>query len=303
MVLERRERINEYYTAYGDDIARHYENNGVVVFPYFPLQFDLQLFQAMTMPEAFKKLGVATGLEQPVLVRSGEEIKVNSDHVLFKLTGNPNLSIYLQSQIMSVNWQIRLALKALFPRYTSLTEGNITWRLTEAQNEGLHVDGFGSGKPFGAGARKSHRIKLFINIDSAPRQWHTSLDLPSALKAVAAKLPKAMPDNINTVNGIIGLSGVLRTLPAHKISFPTLSAVLANGELLCHEIVHGRRMIAAEYTCPYTEMLQPDKHPFPRLADWLRDAGIQVTDDPYDTRGPQTWLREAGIEPLESVYT
>src|SRR5204863_476495 len=77
---------------------------------------------------------------------------------------------------------LRTGLRILFPRYYSLQEGNITWRLTETSEEGLHLDYFDQGAPIRPDFKARHRVKIFINVDSEARRWRVSHDLPEALK-------------------------------------------------------------------------------------------------------------------------
>ena len=57
LVLERRETFGEYARTYGNALAEHYENRGVIVVPYMPIDFDLALFQSIAFPVQWKKIG------------------------------------------------------------------------------------------------------------------------------------------------------------------------------------------------------------------------------------------------------
>ncbi len=69
-------------------------------------------------------------------------------------------------------------------------------------------------------------------------------------------------------------AGVLKDAPAHSIQWPTMSALLVNAEAVAHEVIYGRRMIAAEYLCSHTDMLDPSKLTHAQLPNWLASTGF-----------------------------
>lgn len=271
--------FGEYAKAYGDALTRHYEKNGILVIPFFPIACDVEFLQSITFPKQLKKIGTANGIEQSVIKREGAQLRLNQEHPFVALFPHKEIAMYLQAQVASFNAQLRHALSILFPRYTSMREANITWRLTETFREGMHFDIYNGGRPSSALARQQHRIKIFVNIDSQPRQWHTSLDLAGVLKTCRAQLPAALPADINVINDVIDKLGILKNLPYHAINFPTLSAVIANGETASHEVVYGRRTVGAEFFCDAADMLDPAQHSYTSIARWLDQAGIAVTPD------------------------
>ena len=145
----------------------------------------------------------------------------------------------------------------LFPSYHSLQDVNITWRLTETHEEGMHLDYFDGGAPTMPGAKLAHRVKIFINVDSEPRRWRTSFDLPGVLDKCREQLPTEMPDDLNVVNMVIDKVGVLKNLPFHNLAYPTMSAVICNGEAVAHEVIYGQRTVGAEFMCYQHDMLDP----------------------------------------------
>lgn len=279
LVLERRETFGDYARGYADAIAAHYENRGVVVVPHMPIRFDLDFFQEIAFPPQLKKVGTVNGLERPVVSRKDRKLSIDTAHPLVALFGNMSMAAYAQAQIASFNGQLRTALALLFPHYRSLKEGNITWRLTETIEEGLHLDVFDGGKPLPPGAKSGHRVKVFINIDREPRRWRTSRDLPGLLGTGRGVLPDELPDDINVVNDVIDKLGVLEGQPCHNVAYPTMSAVIVNAEVVAHEVVYGRRMVAAEFGCAREDMLDPARHTHAAMRAWLEDAGYRIAPD------------------------
>ena len=279
LVLDRRESFGDYARDYGDAIAEQYENRGVIVVPHVPIRFDLEFFQGLEFPPEMKKIGTANGLERSVVKRIDRKLTVDAEHPLVALFGNMSMAAYIQAQITSFDGQLRTGLAQLFPHYCSLAEGNITWRLTETVQEGLHLDVFDGGRPLSPHLKSLHRVKVFINIDTEPRRWRTSRDLPQLLRAGRDVLPVELPDDLNVVNDVLDKFGVLMDQPCHKVAYPTMSGVIVNAEVVAHEVVYGRRMVAAEFVCQRHDMLDPTRHTHAALAGWLNQAGYRIAAD------------------------
>ena len=147
----------------------------------------------------------------------------------------------------------------------------MTWRLTDTPEGDLHLDSFNEGRPIPEDQR-FHRLKFFINIDLQPRQWHTSFALPEVLRRGWAQLPDGLPNDINVVNHAINTSGLLNDFPFHRIEYPEMSAVFGNAEAIVHKVKSGHRMIAGEFFCLSSDMLDPSKYTHAMLPHWLKEA-------------------------------
>jgi hypothetical protein len=279
LLLQRKESFAEYARAYGDAIADHYERNGVIIIPHLPLALDLDYLQNLVPLMEWRKMGTMNGIERSIIGRSKGGFVIREDHPLLAMFGSLNEALYFQRQVTAFNAGLRHGLAVLFPRYLSLQEANITWRLFETVEEGLHLDAFAKGAPLPPQARSLHRLKLFINIDAEPRRWRTSYDLAGVLRAARGVLPDELPNDLNVVNDLIDRFRALDDLPCHRIAYPTLSAVLANGETVAHEVVYGRRVVAGEFFCQRSDMLSPARHSHACLERWLRDAGYGIAAD------------------------
>ena len=283
--LDRHNSFGDYARAYGDEIARHYENREVIAIPYFPLDFDLALFQRMIFPKRHFKIGTANGLDRNLYIRKDLDCDIDPTHPLFQIFADPKMVAYVQAQIRSVNDQIRSALKVLFPKYYSMAEMNITWLLTEtghlaqSGNLGMHMDTFDEGKKISPREGRSQRIKLFINIDTEPRLWSTSFTMPEVLKRYRDVLPSTLPADANNVAHVLTNSGVFESVPVHNISIPPLAAVMCDAQFISHTIRYGRRMIAAEFSCDENDLLDPAQNSHRQVSDWLVSSGYIVNTD------------------------
>lgn len=219
--ITKHPEVADYFLIDGDPAAfpDHYDRDGVIVVRRFPLDFDLALFQQVTFPPKWKKIGTINGLERPF-----EESP---------LANVVEVGRTLHSQITAVNAQIRATLRDMFPAFP-MKKDNITWRLTETGPEAMHFDVV-------TGTAKK-RLKAFINIDAEPRHWRMSHRLTEAAAALSMDLPTTQPERSRAINSAPGF----QNLPAHDVLFPALTAIICNGETIAHQVVRGRRCIAFE---------------------------------------------------------
>ncbi len=277
--LRRHESIGDYARTYGDEITRRYEDLNIIYIPYFPMDLDLEFLRAVTFPPQFKKIGAVNGIEKNLFEREGSNFRFNEQHILRGVFPQPQVLGYLQEQIVSANWQLRLALRQLFPHYHSLNVGNITWRMTDTLNEGIHVDGFGGGKPQNPQAKNYHRVKLFVNIDSEPRKWWTSFTMPEILKRHRHEYPEMVGNDLDMLTYRTSRE-FLQAIPHHEIDIPPMGAVIGEASSISHAVRYGRRMVGAECHCLVSDMLDPGKSPHALLPTWLKDAGIGIDPNP-----------------------
>src|SRR3546814_2820807 len=73
-------------------------------------------------------------------------------------------------------------------------------------------------------------LKMFINIDAEPRIWNTSFTLRRVLELYRDEL-KDLPPDIDRMelNRIIN-DRLATDLPSHRLSYPPLCCVIANGD-------------------------------------------------------------------------
>jgi hypothetical protein len=267
VVLDRHDSIHGYVNAYGDRLADWYEDHKAIVIPYWPLPIDLEFLQSITMPPKFKKIGSVNGIDGPLFVRKGEKFVGTNPLLILDLSMMEK--IYLRDQIQMAFRQIRLDIARLFGRYR-LVEANITFRGVPTRDEGMHLDVFASG-----GDAHMHRLKFFINIDSRNREWRTSYSLLRALEVYHDLLGDIGPDiSRNELNRAV-TEKLGRLLPRHRISYPTLSCVIANGETVFHEVTYGNRMIAGEFFTVSQTMRSPEKFIGRQVAETMQRLGIR----------------------------
>lgn len=266
VVLDRHDSIHGYVNTYGDRLMDWYEDHKAIVIPYWPLPIDLEFLQSIAIPPKFKKIGSVNGIDGPLFVRKGEKfVGINP---LLHLELSTMEKIYLRDQIQMAFRQIRLDIARLFGRYR-LVEANMTFRGVPTRDEGMHLDVFTSGAD-----AHMHRLKFFINIDNQNREWRTSYSMLRALEVYRELLVDIDADiSRNELNRTL-TAKLGKLLPRHRISYPTLSCVVANGETVFHEVTYGNRMIGGEFFTVSQTMRSPDKFIGRQVAETMRRLGI-----------------------------
>src|SRR3546814_6811222 len=69
------------------------------------------------------------------------------------------------------------------------------------------------------------------------------------------------PPRSTHTNPLCPYTSLLRStdLPYHRLSYPPLCCVIANGETVLHQVVYGNRIIGIEYLVQPDTMLNPGK--------------------------------------------
>jgi len=276
-LLEKCESFGDYARIYGDQIPKSFEDLNIIYFPLFPLEFDIDLFQSLTMPDKLPKPGTRDGLDKNIIIRNQLNFSFDESHILSKVIPDKKLALYLQSQISSVKWQIREAMRIFFPKCFSLREIDISWHFTKHKGHDLSFDNHAN--PISVTQEQElQRIKIFINVDSEPLTWRTSLTLPDFLKNEKQSLPSTLPNDMNILNEYIYSKRLLNNCKYHEIRIPTLSAIMFNSESIAHQYISGRRMIAGNFVSLPEDMITPDKLVYYQLPRWLEQNGYQIRD-------------------------
>lgn len=161
-------------------------------------------------------------------------------HVLFPR--HPEAAAAMQGVIRTVNGRVRAAVARLFPGYRVVDE-HITWRLTDTGREPVHFDSYLGHD------QEAHAVRLFFNLDDRPRVWGVGQPVWDTLRAhpeVAAEMAK---DDIhpNVFNNRLGTLPAVLDGPRHTVAFAPGAAWLVNTQMIAHEIVSGRRLLAATF--------------------------------------------------------
>lgn len=182
---------------------------------------------------------------------------------------------YFYQQAKSINNQISEVAKRLFPDYEILNP-SITWRLNETINENLHVDVYNKDLPH-------HHLRIFVNLDTIPRIWHTSYTLDYLLKHKlhllnTAFLRDASPGQVCYALNFAVFKGFEEAgregCPKHIAFFEPGEVWLVDSRKVSHQIFYGRKALSTEFSISKTSMYEPRLHYFDLVNSYLDQGGV-----------------------------
>jgi hypothetical protein len=245
------------------NIYELYEGGKVIGVQNKKIDFDVDFFNQLKFNgDNFKKIKSINFLNQIKSEKLGEEYKNIKKSILEDVFfGDLGKFTYFLRQMNNINEQVDGLIKDFFPKYMIL-KPSITWRLNETWNENLHFDVYREDI-------ETHHLRVFVNLDSAPRIWHTSHSLESLLKNELTRLDRSFisqntPGRIcHTLNFEVfkgfeesGREGQ----PKHIIFFEPGDIWFVDSRKVSHQIFFGRKALSTEYVIHNDSMRDPKKH-------------------------------------------
>jgi hypothetical protein len=240
--------------AVSAEATKLYEDGKAILLRGKKLDYDQAFLSQVTFPneEGYKKF------KSVRFVKKGE---APADMQARCFNGDAGRMRYFKDQVQSINRQIDSFVEDLFPRYRKLRP-SITWRMSDTINENLHFDVYKKDQP-------DHHLRLFVNIDSCPRIWHTSHTLMHLLDTSLHLLPKeflqeATPGRLcHDLNFAVfgGFEKAGREGADKHIAFFEPGEVwLVDSRKVSHQIFFGRRAISTDHAIDVTSMQDPGLH-------------------------------------------
>jgi len=243
------------------NVVKLYEAGKVILLNGVSIEFDQKFFDTVQFPTGAKVLQKFKSnrfLDEYDSEESSPPSILNSC-----FNGDGERLRYFAEQVRSVNQQITKLAERLFPKYR-FTNDSITWRLTEQLNENLHVDVYREDLPH-------HHLRMFINLDSVHRIWHTSYTLDYMLDHYISLLDpefirSATPGRIclelnAAVFGGRALAG-REGRPKHIGFFEPGEVWLVDSRKVSHQIFYGRKAVSTEFAVDNASMDDPSTHYF-----------------------------------------
>ena len=246
-------------TSQLQNVVKLYEAGKVILLNGARIEFDQKFFDSVQFPKGQKDL---------------EKFKSNRfvDEYFSKMETPPELLDscfrgdlgrlrYFAEQVRSVNQQVRAIADRLFTNYRYLNN-SITWRLTETLNENLHVDVYREDLP-------NHHLRIFVNLDSIHRIWHTSFSLEYILANYLCLLDpdfvrSATPGRIcRELNMAVfgGWESAGREgRPKHISFFEPGEVWVVDSRKVSHQIFYGRRAVSTEFAVDNASMDDSSTH-------------------------------------------
>ena len=240
------------------NVVQLYEEGKVILLRGARIEFDRSFFDSVQFPNDLKSL---KKLKSQRLIDESDAEKISQKLLVSCFQGDEGRLRYFVEQVRSVNQQIQAIASRLFANYRFLNN-SITWRLAETLNENLHVDVYGEDLP-------DHHLRLFLNLDSVYRIWHTSFSLEHMLgdylhlldpefvrSATAGRICREL--NMAVFGGweLAGRDG----RPRHIGFFEPGEVWLVDSRKVSHQIFYGRRAVSTEFAVDNASMNDPSTH-------------------------------------------
>jgi hypothetical protein len=165
--------------------------------------------------------------------------------------GEPKKAAHLQEIIRRVDAQLLKTVQATFPRYKILGNNN-TWRLTQTDPEGMHFDSYGDATD------DNHLVRLFVNLDDKPRLWGVGPRVWDVLRKYPDLFRPHRDRHPNQLNKNVNALLPWREVVKHFVAFAPRNLWLVNSQVVAHEIVWGRKMIACSFYVDPATMYRPE---------------------------------------------
>ena len=256
-----------------------YESGRVIVLKDHRIDFDAGVLSGVRFDEqATKKFKSIAFLKHfRPLAAHEEPAEPYRELLATAFRGDRRRMNAFAQQVGSINAQVDALLKRLFPGYR-IERPSITWRLHETINENLHVDVYNEDQPM-------HHVRLFVNLDTAPRIWHTSHSLEHLLRNSLHLLDDefvrtATPGRICHALNFAVFKGFEEAgregQPKHIVFFEPGEVWAVDSRKVSHQIFFGRTALSTEHAIAESSMADPASHYY-RLVERYRSQWLAAS--------------------------
>lgn len=239
-----------------------YENAKVLSFPNLKLKIDHEFWANLPSDQY-------AGMKKFLCHINDDEQTAMIRRALHKAQAPATLGEALLSQISSLFEQIMPIYYALFEGY-SFSSKRANFRLNTTYNENLHFDTYKDDYP-------EHFARLFINLDTQPRIWHTSYTVEEISQRFGRNIDPAKRDVPSSnrfwreLNNAAFGNDVQEPRPRHVVYFDPGDVWAVESRQISHQIFYGRRAVSIDFFVPVADMLDPGLH-YLTLAERYRSA-------------------------------
>lgn len=240
------------------DLPRLYESEKVILLRNRRIDFDARFFSSVHLPaeRGYKKFKTYQFVEA---LRRGENIYPTLAQDCF--AGDHGRTRYFSEQITSIVDQLCSLLNEAARGY-AIEKPRFTLRCAPTFNENLHFDVYKDDI-------ETHHFRVFVNLDSAHRIWHTSWRLSDVLERMG-ELPR---DDLLSLSpgGLVkklnfhvfgGLNNIYEETgqPRHLAYFDSGEVWFVDSRKIAHQIFYGRRAISSESVVENGRMVDQESH-------------------------------------------
>ena len=162
------------------NIVGLYEDAKVLWYPELKPSIDAEFWASLdtrSLP-ALKKLSTLSNLD-------GSQDQSSTTTLITRLEKGGverGLAVEIARHMSSLLEQVMPLYQPLFGGYRFI-KGRVVWRLQDIYAENLHLDAYLEPNP-------NHFARMFINLDTQPRIWHTSWQAEDVIRIAKARVPR-----------------------------------------------------------------------------------------------------------------
>jgi hypothetical protein len=192
---------------------------------------------------------------------------------LRKAESPPDLSAALAQNMSALFAQVMPIYYRIFDGYQYPIKRAV-FRLKETLNENLHFDTYKDTEVF-----PDHFARMFINLDTQPRIWHTSYTVDEIYEKFGRNVPKRFVDDATANRFWRELNHAAfgkghewwDGSPRHIIYFEPGDVWVVDSRQISHQIYYGRRAISIDFVVARDTMRDQSRH-YLTLAEKYREG-------------------------------
>jgi hypothetical protein len=235
-----------------------YEGAKVIVFPNLARGIDHDFWAALDT-DRYRELKKFSPILQPG-VDSGEERRQLQKALALRQVDKPTADALVE-QFQRLMAHIVPAYRAIFADY-DFDRWKIMLRLNTIMAENMHVDTYKN-------ENEQHFARMFINLDTQPRIWHTSWRIGDMVERAAGRIP---PDELEGLSRGEVWSKLNSNFfgqnsrewwddqPRHIGFFAPGDVWIVDSRQVAHQIFYGRRALSIDFSVPKQLMKNPSLH-------------------------------------------
>jgi hypothetical protein len=238
--------------------VEEYEDAKVIVFPNLNPAINHDFWAGIETdkhPE-LKKFG-------PILMAEYDSTEQRRQHrkQLIERGVDGGLAEALSGQIQLIYDRLIPAYRAIFSDY-EFDRHKVMWRLNVIRAENMHVDTYKT-------ENQQHFARMFVNLDTQPRIWHTSWRVQDMVQKARGKIPPRELEGLSRGEVWSKLNAFFfgqnsrewwDDQPRHIAFFNPGDVWVVDSRQVAHQIFYGRRALSIDFSVPKQQMKNPALH-------------------------------------------
>ena len=256
-----------------------YEGAKVVVFPNLAKSIDHEFWAALDT-DRYSELKKFGPILQPGVDAAEQRHKLQK--ALAARQVDKPVANALIEQFQRLMAHIVPAYQAIFADY-DFDRWKVMLRLNTIMAENMHIDTYKT-------ENEQHFARMFINLDTQPRIWHTSWRVGDMVEQAVGRIPPGELDGLTRGEVWSRLNSKFfgqnsrewwDEQPRHIAFFAPGDAWIVDSRQVAHQIFYGRRALSIDFSVPRQLMKDPSLH-YLDIAERFRSQNREAWQAPRE---------------------